>query len=144
MSFYYFSVVPLDDVQGHFEWSSSRTSYRRMKRATAPSSVWPEILLLVDYGSFVLHGLSSRHIKRYFVSFWNGVSMPWWHYFSIPQWTKIFFRQFRDHSSVKSMHYSRMCPPLSRGAKYYDLSVIIMYTRPALRCYGQLLKITNF
>ncbi|XP_015921582.2 A disintegrin and metalloproteinase with thrombospondin motifs like [Parasteatoda tepidariorum] len=72
--------LPLDSVQGTYNWEAARTRPRanmgrRNKRALAPSSVWPEILLLVDYGSFVLHGLSSRHIKRYFVSFWNGVDL---------------------------------------------------------------------
>ena len=32
----------------------------------------------------------------------------------------------------------------SRDAKYYYLSVIITHTRQVLRCYGQLLKITDF
>ena len=32
---------------------------------------------------------------------------------------------------------------LCKGAKYYDLSVIIMHTQPILLCYGQLFKITD-
>ncbi|KAG8181839.1 hypothetical protein JTE90_003986 [Oedothorax gibbosus] len=77
--------LPLDTIRGRFNQGAnpgftfgSRNHHRlRPKRGLASSqdSVWPEILLLVDYGSFVLHGLSSRHIKRYFVSFWNGVDL---------------------------------------------------------------------
>ncbi|XP_055953661.1 A disintegrin and metalloproteinase with thrombospondin motifs like [Argiope bruennichi] len=69
--------LPLDNVRGHFNSRADTGPMysHRSKRALASSSVWPEILLLVDYGSFVLHGLSSRHIKRYFVSFWNGVDL---------------------------------------------------------------------
>ncbi|XP_054720921.1 A disintegrin and metalloproteinase with thrombospondin motifs like [Uloborus diversus] len=67
--------LPLDGVHGHFGAESRSYRGRRPRRAATPASVWPEILLLVDYGSFVLHGLSSRQIKRYFVSFWNGVDL---------------------------------------------------------------------
>ena len=47
---------------------------RRHKRQ-APDVVWPEVLLVVDYDSFLLHGGDSREVKRYFVSFWNGVDL---------------------------------------------------------------------
>ncbi|GIY63983.1 a disintegrin and metalloproteinase with thrombospondin motifs 5 [Caerostris extrusa] len=39
------------------------------------ATVWPEVLLLVDYASFVLHGRSSSQARRYYVSFWNGVDL---------------------------------------------------------------------
>ena len=46
----------------------------RTKRQ-APQTVWPEVLLVVDYDSYVLHGGTSRDVKRYFISFWNGVDL---------------------------------------------------------------------
>lgn len=52
----------------------SRGSQVRRKRQ-APDTVWPEVLLVVDYDSFLLHGGDSRDVKRYFVSFWNGVDL---------------------------------------------------------------------
>ena len=40
---------------------------------------------------------------------------------------------------------SRICKYyVYRDAKYYDLSVIIIHTRSILRCYRQLIKITDF
>ena len=51
------------------EHRSSRT------KRQAPQTVWPEVLLVVDYDSYVLHGATSRDVKRYFISFWNGVDL---------------------------------------------------------------------
>ncbi|XP_017482058.1 PREDICTED: A disintegrin and metalloproteinase with thrombospondin motifs 1-like [Rhagoletis zephyria] len=45
------------------------------KKRQAPGTVWPEVLLVVDYDSFMLHGATSRDVKRYFISFWNGVDL---------------------------------------------------------------------
>lgn len=45
------------------------------RKRQAPDTVWPEVLLVVDYDSFLLHGGDSRDVKRYFVSFWNGVDL---------------------------------------------------------------------
>lgn len=50
------------------------TGHRRSKRQ-APDTVWPEVLLVVDYDSYLLHGANSRDVKRYFISFWNGVDL---------------------------------------------------------------------
>lgn len=49
-------------------------AHRRTKRQ-APDTVWPEVLLVVDYDSYLLHGANSRDVKRYFISFWNGVDL---------------------------------------------------------------------
>jgi hypothetical protein len=38
-------------------------------------TVWPEVLLIVDYDTFLLHGANKRDVKRYFISFWNGVDL---------------------------------------------------------------------
>ena len=48
---------------------------RQRHKRQAPDTVWPEVLLVVDYDSFLLHGGDSRDVKRYFVSFWNGVDL---------------------------------------------------------------------
>ncbi|XP_025157440.1 A disintegrin and metalloproteinase with thrombospondin motifs 1 isoform X2 [Harpegnathos saltator] len=54
----------------------------RMKRSTsdrskreAPYVIYPEILCIVDYDGYRLHGGDNVQIKRYFVSFWNGVDL---------------------------------------------------------------------
>uniref|UniRef100_A0A6G1SQ26 A disintegrin and metalloproteinase with thrombospondin motifs 8 n=1 Tax=Aceria tosichella TaxID=561515 RepID=A0A6G1SQ26_9ACAR len=58
----------------HIRTARASASNRRQKRQ-APDVVWPEVLLVVDYDSFLLHGGDSREVKRYFVSFWNGVDL---------------------------------------------------------------------
>ncbi|XP_076331757.1 A disintegrin and metalloproteinase with thrombospondin motifs like [Tachypleus tridentatus] len=54
----------------------NRTSFnqKRVKRQI-PEAVWPEVLLVVDYDTFKVHGHNNRDIKRYYVSFWNGVDL---------------------------------------------------------------------
>lgn len=54
--------------------NSSSPVHRRSKRQS-PDTVWPEVLLVVDYDSYLLHGGNSRDVKRYFISFWNGVDL---------------------------------------------------------------------
>ncbi|XP_076670170.1 sol narae metalloprotease isoform X5 [Andrena cerasifolii] len=46
----------------------------RSKRE-APYVIYPEILCIVDYDGYRLHGGDNVQIKRYFVSFWNGVDL---------------------------------------------------------------------
>ncbi|GLV36364.1 sol narae [Carabus blaptoides fortunei] len=46
----------------------------RSKRE-APYIIYPEILVIVDYDGYRLHGGDNVQIKRYFVSFWNGVDL---------------------------------------------------------------------
>ncbi|XP_039297301.1 A disintegrin and metalloproteinase with thrombospondin motifs 16 isoform X3 [Nilaparvata lugens] len=41
----------------------------------APYVIYPEILVIVDYDGYRLHGGDNVQIKRYFVSFWNGVDL---------------------------------------------------------------------
>ncbi|XP_054169137.1 A disintegrin and metalloproteinase with thrombospondin motifs 1-like [Oppia nitens] len=68
------------EMEPHFNHNTtdplinSTTSHRRNKRQ-APNTVWPEVLLVVDYDSYILHGGTSRDVKRYFISFWNGVDL---------------------------------------------------------------------
>lgn len=54
--------------------NSSGQGHSRSKRQS-PDTVWPEVLLVVDYDSYLLHGANSRDVKRYFISFWNGVDL---------------------------------------------------------------------
>ncbi|XP_076320007.1 A disintegrin and metalloproteinase with thrombospondin motifs like [Tachypleus tridentatus] len=54
--------------------NNDETIRQRAKRS-APRSVWPEVLLIVDHRAARLHGFNNRLIKRYFISFWNGVDL---------------------------------------------------------------------
>lgn len=54
--------------------NNDNNKHHRSKRQ-APDTVWPEVLLVVDYDSYILHGANSRDVKRYFISFWNGVDL---------------------------------------------------------------------
>lgn len=51
-----------------------RETNDRRKRE-APYIIYPEILVIVDYDGYRLHGGNNAEIKRYFVSFWNGVDL---------------------------------------------------------------------
>ncbi|KAK2581898.1 hypothetical protein KPH14_002355 [Odynerus spinipes] len=55
-------------------YRSKRSSGSRSKRE-APYVIYPEILCIVDYDGYRLHGGDNVQIKRYFVSFWNGVDL---------------------------------------------------------------------
>lgn len=55
------------------EEAPSERSKRR--RREAPYTIYPEILVIVDYDGYRLHGGDNQQIKRYFVSFWNGVDL---------------------------------------------------------------------
>ncbi|KAF5298699.1 hypothetical protein FQA39_LY11709 [Lamprigera yunnana] len=54
--------------------AQTTTSHRRSKRE-APYIIYPEILVIVDYDGYRLHGGDNVQIKRYFISFWNGVDL---------------------------------------------------------------------
>merc|ERR1719400_1108064 len=55
----------------HFNF---RKKHRRQKRQ-APYMIFPEILVIVDYDGYRLHGEDNVAIKRYVISFWNGVDL---------------------------------------------------------------------
>ncbi|KAL0277732.1 UNVERIFIED_CONTAM: hypothetical protein PYX00_004918 [Menopon gallinae] len=48
---------------------------RGISKREAPYVIFPEILVIVDYDGYRLHGGDNVQIKRYFVSFWNGVDL---------------------------------------------------------------------
>lgn len=54
---------------------SEGTERSKRRRREAPYTIYPEILVIVDYDGYRLHGGDNQQIKRYFVSFWNGVDM---------------------------------------------------------------------
>ncbi|KAF4522470.1 hypothetical protein B566_EDAN002554, partial [Ephemera danica] len=54
---------------------SSSSSRQRRQGREAPYVIYPEILVIVDYDGYRLHGGDNVQIKRYFVSFWNGVDL---------------------------------------------------------------------
>lgn len=60
----------IDDVVPGNDNGKSRRSKRE-----APYVIYPEILVIVDYDGYRLHGGDNLQIKRYFVSFWNGVDL---------------------------------------------------------------------
>lgn len=52
-----------------------RRSTKNRRKREAPYIIYPEILVIVDYDGYRLHGGDNVQIKRYFVSFWNGVDL---------------------------------------------------------------------
>ncbi|CAH2097708.1 unnamed protein product [Euphydryas editha] len=63
-----------DHLAKRFRRKRSTESHSRRKR-DAPYVIYPEILVIVDYDGYRLHGGDNLQIKRYFVSFWNGVDL---------------------------------------------------------------------
>lgn len=49
--------------------------FTKRSRRAIPHIIYPEILVIVDYDGYRLHGGDNTQIKRYFVSFWNGVDL---------------------------------------------------------------------
>jgi len=45
------------------------------RKRDAPYVIYPEVLVIVDYDGYRLHGGDNLQVKRYFVSFWNGVDL---------------------------------------------------------------------
>ncbi|CAH1392689.1 unnamed protein product [Nezara viridula] len=52
-----------------------RRSRSLKQKREAPYVIYPEILVIVDYDGYRLHGGDNVQIKRYFISFWNGVDL---------------------------------------------------------------------
>lgn len=48
---------------------------RHRTKRQAPYMIFPEILVIVDYDGYRLHGEDNIAIKRYVISFWNGVDL---------------------------------------------------------------------
>ncbi|XP_074036660.1 sol narae isoform X2 [Leptinotarsa decemlineata] len=69
-----YALMEPDHLSKRFKRSTSNKPNTRNKRE-APYTIYPEILVIVDYDGYRLHGGDNLQIKRYFVSFWNGVDM---------------------------------------------------------------------
>ncbi|XP_061723933.1 A disintegrin and metalloproteinase with thrombospondin motifs like isoform X1 [Cydia pomonella] len=54
---------------------TKRSTEHARKKRDAPYVIYPEILVIVDYDGYRLHNGDNVQIKRYFVSFWNGVDL---------------------------------------------------------------------
>lgn len=62
-----------DHISKRYKRSTVENSTR--KKRNAPYTIYPEILVIVDYDGYRLHGGDNLQVKRYFVSFWNGVDL---------------------------------------------------------------------
>ncbi|CAH0717848.1 unnamed protein product, partial [Brenthis ino] len=69
-----YAFMEPDHIGKRFRRKRSTDSHSRRKRE-APYVIYPEILVIVDYDGYRLHGGDNLQIKRYFVSFWNGVDL---------------------------------------------------------------------
>ncbi|XP_050671435.1 A disintegrin and metalloproteinase with thrombospondin motifs 1 isoform X2 [Leptidea sinapis] len=69
-----YAFMEPDHLGKRFRRRRSTESHSRKKR-DAPYVIYPEILVIVDYDGYRLHGGDNLQIKRYFVSFWNGVDL---------------------------------------------------------------------
>lgn len=61
-----------DHISKRYKRNSENESRRKRE---APYTIYPEILVIVDYDGYRLHGGDNLQVKRYFVSFWNGVDL---------------------------------------------------------------------
>ncbi|OXU29211.1 hypothetical protein TSAR_005336 [Trichomalopsis sarcophagae] len=68
-----FAFMEPDHLSKRFRSKRSVSSIRSKREA--PYVIYPEILCIVDYDGYRLHGGDNVQIKRYFVSFWNGVDL---------------------------------------------------------------------
>ena len=63
-----------DDDEEDILIEQSKSKRRRTKRQ-APYLIFPEILCIIDYDGYRLHGKDNVAIKRYVISFWNGIDL---------------------------------------------------------------------
>lgn len=64
-----------DHISKRYRRSVHENSQNSRNKREAPYNIYPEILVIVDYDGYRLHGGDNQQIKRYFVSFWNGVDL---------------------------------------------------------------------
>jgi len=58
-----------------YKYSTPRQGAHSRQKRQAPYMIFPEILVIVDYDGYRLHGEDNVAIKRYVISFWNGVDL---------------------------------------------------------------------
>ncbi|XP_043947583.2 A disintegrin and metalloproteinase with thrombospondin motifs 1 isoform X5 [Drosophila biarmipes] len=64
-----------DEDEGALESEPQVAESRTRSRRQAPYIIYPEVLVIVDYDGYRLHGGDNLQVKRYFISFWNGVDL---------------------------------------------------------------------
>ncbi|XP_058463719.1 A disintegrin and metalloproteinase with thrombospondin motifs like isoform X3 [Malaya genurostris] len=69
-----YAFMEPDRLQKRFRAKRSPQGYYKSSRAI-DTTIYPEILVIVDYDGYRLHGGDNVQVKRYFVSFWNGVDL---------------------------------------------------------------------
>jgi len=69
-----YTVMETDKLPFRSQAFTSKQGHSRQKRQ-APYMIFPEILVIVDYDGYRLHGEDNVAIKRYVISFWNGVDL---------------------------------------------------------------------
>ncbi|XP_050296767.1 A disintegrin and metalloproteinase with thrombospondin motifs 1 isoform X2 [Anthonomus grandis grandis] len=68
-----YALMEPDHLSKRYKRSATAEGIR--KKRDAPYTIYPEILVIVDYDGYRLHGGDNLQIKRYFISFWNGVDL---------------------------------------------------------------------
>ncbi|XP_017070315.1 A disintegrin and metalloproteinase with thrombospondin motifs 1 isoform X3 [Drosophila eugracilis] len=64
-----------DEDEGALDTEPQVAESRTRSRRQAPYIIYPEVLVIVDYDGYRLHGGDNLQVKRYFISFWNGVDL---------------------------------------------------------------------
>ncbi|XP_053966422.1 uncharacterized protein LOC128868400 isoform X1 [Anastrepha ludens] len=64
----------LEELDDEMETLSAEATNTRNKRQV-PYIIYPEVLVIIDYDGYRLHGGDNLQVKRYFISFWNGVDL---------------------------------------------------------------------
>ncbi|XP_017838243.1 uncharacterized protein LOC108596720 isoform X2 [Drosophila busckii] len=64
-----------DDAALDNDEDTQTSESRARPRRQAPYVIYPEVLVIVDYDGYRLHGGDNLQVKRYFISFWNGVDL---------------------------------------------------------------------
>ncbi|XP_041450199.1 A disintegrin and metalloproteinase with thrombospondin motifs 18 isoform X5 [Drosophila obscura] len=64
-----------DEDEGALDAEPQTAESRTRSRRQAPYIIYPEVLVIVDYDGYRLHGGDNLQVKRYFISFWNGVDL---------------------------------------------------------------------
>lgn len=55
--------------------NDKKSRVKKISKRDLPHIVYPEILVILDYDGYRLHGKNELEIKRYLASFWNGVDL---------------------------------------------------------------------
>ncbi|XP_049826682.1 A disintegrin and metalloproteinase with thrombospondin motifs 16 isoform X2 [Aethina tumida] len=70
-----YAFMEPDHISKRYKRNAENAAKKSRSKREAPYTIYPEILVIVDYDGYRLHGGDNLQIKRYFVSFWNGVDL---------------------------------------------------------------------